>query len=329
MMDWFWLAVLAFTLAIYVALDGFDLGVGVLSGFIRDADLREEMVASISPVWDGNGTWLVTAGTVMFGAFPPVYSIVLSALYIPITCMLAGLVMRGIAIEFRHKANTSRWIWDILLVVGSFLTAFMQGVAVGTYAQGFPTAHMQFIGTGFEWASSFSLWCGAGLTLGYMLLGASWLVLKGENRLADFGRAGVRALAPVVILFAGSIFVITLMTYQQVENRWLTYPALFVLPVLAFMSFGGARITANNGASHSPYRFVVAGCVMLLLTLAVSYLPYVVPFALTLTEAAAPRVSQQFMFWGIGLFVLPLVVGYTFVSYSVFKGKVSRDQAYH
>jgi len=329
MLQWFWLVVLAFALAVYLALDGFDLGVGILSGLIGDAELRDEMVASISPVWDGNGTWLVTAGTILFGAFPPVFAILLSALYIPLAGMLAGLILRGVALEFRHKAERSRWIWDLLLCAGSLLATFMQGVAVGAYAQGLPVTKMHFSGTGMEWCSSFPLWCGVGLVLGYMLLGAGWLVLKGYGRLSAFGHAAVQALVPMVVLITASILVITLMTQPEIGTRWFSNPILLVLPALGLLSFGGAWVTSRHSAALHPYVFSVLGCVLILLMLVASCLPYVVPFALTLSEAAAPPASQSFMFWGIGLFVLPMVVGYTWVSYSVFRGKVSRDQAYH
>jgi cytochrome d ubiquinol oxidase subunit II len=326
MLNWFWVAELAFALVAYLILDGFDLGVGVLSAFAGSA--RDEMVASISPVWDGNGTWLVIAGTILFGAFPFVYSILLPALYAPLSAMLAGLILRGVAIEFRHKAVRSRWVWDVMLFAGSLLAAFAQGVSVGAYAQGLPVDKLRYTGNGFEWCTAFPLWCGLGLVLGYALLGAGWLVLKGEGSLQHLGRVATSRLAPVTTLFVASILAATLCTEHTVETRWLAHPALFILPVVCVLALLYSPIAARRGGRAS-YVLAGIGCVSMLLMLAASYLPYIVPFDVTLSAAAAPPASQTFMFWGAGLFVLPLIVFYTSVAYSVFRGKVSKDQTYH
>lgn len=326
MLNWFWVAELAFALIAYVLLDGFDLGVGILTPFAGDA--RDEMIASISPVWDGNGTWLVIAGTILFGAFPSVYSILLPALYVPLSAMLFGLIMRGVAIEFRHKAHRSRWVWDVLLFAGSLLAAFAQGVAVGAYAQGLPVDNLRYVGNGFEWLSPLPLWCGLGLVLGYMLLGAGWLVLKGEGALQRTAGVAISRLAPMAMLVVASILAATLLTENAVKARWLDHPTLFALPVACLLTFLYAPVAARRGGRAS-YACVCVGCVSMLLMLAASYLPYIVPFDVTLSAAAAPPASQTFMFWGAGLFVLPLIVLYTFVAYSVFRGKVSNDQTYH
>ncbi|QUN32598.1 cytochrome d ubiquinol oxidase subunit II (plasmid) [Cupriavidus sp. KK10] len=328
MLNWFWLVELVVAVTAYVMLDGFDLGVGVLSGVARSNELRDGMVASISPVWDGNGTWLVIAGTILFGAFPPVYSILLPALYIPLSAMLAGLIMRGVAIEFRHRAVCSRWVWDMLLFIGSLLAAFMQGVSVGAYAQGLPVEHLRYTGNGLEWSAAFPLLCGLGLVLGYMLLGSGWLVLKGEGRLQRFGRNTLGWLTPLTLLVLAAIFVATLFEHRAIEARWYAHPVLDVLPLLCIAAFACAPVAARR-ASLSPYVLTVTGCVLLLLMLAASYLPYIVPFQVTLSAAAAPKASQTFMFWGAGLFILPLIVLYTCVAYSVFRGKVSSDHTYH
>ncbi|CAB3779473.1 Cytochrome bd-I ubiquinol oxidase subunit 2 [Paraburkholderia ultramafica] len=326
MLNWFWVAELAFALIAYLMLDGFDLGVGMLTAFAGGA--RDEMVASISPVWDGNGTWLVIAGTILFGAFPAVYSILLPALYVPLSVMLAGLIVRGVAIEFRHKAVRSQWVWNVLLFVGSLLAAFMQGVSIGAYAQGLPVDNLRYTGNGFEWCSAFPLWCGLGLVLGYTLLGAGWLVLKGQGAVQRIGRLAMSRLAPLTALFVASILATTLLTEHTVETRWFAHPALFVLPIACLLALLYAPVAARRGGQSS-YVFVGVGCVSMLLMLAASYLPYIVPFEVTLGAAAAPPASQTFMFWGAGLFVLPLIVLYTCVAYSVFRGKVSKNQAYH
>ncbi len=329
MLDWFWLVELAFALAAYIVLDGFDLGVGILSGFAPGASRRDEMAAAITPVWDGNGTWLVIAGTILFGAFPAVYSIAIPALYAPLSAMLAGLIMRGVALEFRHKAHSSRWVWNLLLFAGSLLAAFAQGVAVGTYAKGLPVVQMHYAGNGFEWATAFPLWCGLGAVLCYALLGAGWLVLKGETELRKFGCAALSRLTPITVVVVAAMFAATLVSHRVIAARWAVHPALFVLPALCVVTLVGAPLSARRGEGRTPFILVAASCALLLLMLVTSYLPYVVPFDLTLTQAAAPASSQTFMFWGGGLFVLPLIVAYTYVAYTVFRGRVSSDHAYH
>ncbi|MGF6552307.1 cytochrome d ubiquinol oxidase subunit II [Paraburkholderia youngii] len=329
MLDWFWLSELAFALAAYIVLDGFDLGVGILSGFAASTARRDQMVASISPVWDGNGTWLVIAGTILFGAFPSIYSIALPALYAPLSAMLAGLIMRGVAIEFRHKAHGSRWVWNVLLFAGSLLAAFAQGVALGAYAQGVPVENMHYTGNGFEWASAFPLWCGLGAVLSYGLLGAGWLVLKGEHDLRQFGCSALNRLTPMTVLVLAAMFAVTLFDHRMIEARWQLHPALFVLPLLSLATLVGLPLAARRGEGRTPFVLAALSCALLLVTLAASYLPYVVPFDLTIQQAAAPTSSQTFMFWGAGLFVLPLIVAYTYVAYTVFRGRVSSDHAYH
>jgi len=329
MLDWFWLVELAFALAAYIVLDGFDLGVGILSGVAASATRRDQMVASISPVWDGNGTWLVIAGTILFGAFPAIYSIALPALYAPLSAMLAGLIMRGVAIEFRHRAHGSRWVWNVLLFAGSLLAAFSQGVALGAYAHGVPVDQMRYTGNGFEWAGAFPLWCGLGAVLCYGLLGAGWLVLKGETDLRQFGCTALKRLTPLTVLVIAAMFVATLADHRVIEARWQLHPALYVLPVLSLATLFCLPLAARRGEGRTPFVLAALTCALLLVTLAASYLPYVVPFDLTIDQAAAPASSQTFMFWGGGLFVLPIIVAYTYVAYAVFRGRVSSDHAYH
>ena len=329
MLEWLWLAAFIFSLVAYVVLDGFDLGVGILSGFANRNGLREEMLATIAPVWDGNGTWLVIAGTILFGAFPPVYSIMLPALYAPLAAMLIGLIMRGVAIEFSHKAHRSRWVWNMMLFAGSLLAVFSQGVSVGTYAQGIPVSALRYVGNGFEWCRPFPLGCGMGLCVGYAALGAGWLMLKGERNLHAFGRAAGTFLTPLIVPVAASIFALTLVMHDSVRARWLAHPVLFVLPALAIFTLAAARGAMRRNAGGWPYLLTAASFVLLLVTLAASYLPYIIPFQVTLSDAAAPAASQKFMFWGAGLFVLPLIIFYTCVAYSVFRGKAGREHGYH
>jgi cytochrome d ubiquinol oxidase subunit II len=179
----FWLAVLAISILIYVLLDGLDLGVGILFGLTPDENWRRTMLSTVAPIWDGNETWLVVAGVVLWGAFPVVYATVLSAFYLPLLLMLAGLIFRGVAFEFRYKAERLRWIWDAGFAGGSLLAAFTQGAAVGALVEGLPVADNRFVGGAFGWLSPYALLCGVGLIIGYSLLGASWLVKKSDGEL--------------------------------------------------------------------------------------------------------------------------------------------------
>ena len=268
MLNWFWFAELAFALVAYVVLGGFDIGVGMLTAFAGSK--RDEMVASISPVWDGNGTWLVIAGTILFGAFPLVYSIALPALYVPLSAMLAGLVMRGVALEFRHKAVSSRWVWDLLLFVGSLLTALTQGICVGTYARGLPVEHLHYAGNGFEWCAVFPVLCGVGLALGYLLLGAGWLVLKGQGDLRYIGQRSMRDLTPLALLVAALILALTLLTEPTVQTRccsscpWLACWPWHVRPMQPSMTVvpptSGWAWVASRWCSCWPRRISLTSC---------------------------------------------------------------------
>lgn len=329
MMTYFWLAELAFALLAYIVLDGFDLGIGMLSGFAGDAQRRDAMFASISPVWDGNGTWLVIAGATLFGAFSNVYAVLLSAFYLPLAGMLIGLIARGVAIEFRHQTVRGRWMWDLCFFAGSLLAAFMQGAAAGAYAQGLPVQNMEFVGTGFEWASPFALWCGLSLALGYGLLGAGWLVLKTDGDVQAFGYVAIKRLLWMTLLAVASVFVATLASHPQVAARWHEHRALYVLPVIGVLTFAGIAYGQRNHSLRLSFCMTVLLFVASFLMLAASYLPYIVPFSVTLQAAATPESSQTFMFWGAGLFVMPLLIGYTWVSYTVFRGKVDEAHTYH
>ena len=174
----FWVSVLALSILLYVLLDGFDLGVGILFGLTRDEHRRRAMMSAVAPIWDSNETWLVVAGVVLWGAFPVVYATLFSALYLPLLLMLAGLILRGVAFEFRNKTQRLRWVWDAAFSGGSLVAAFMQGMMVGALVEGLPISYGEYSGGEFGWLSPFAVICGVGLSLGYTLLGACWLIRK-------------------------------------------------------------------------------------------------------------------------------------------------------
>ena len=204
----FWVALLAVSILVYLLLDGFDLGVGMLFGLTRSNADRDTMLSTVAPVWDGNETWLVVAGVILWGAFPLVYSTLLSAFYLPVVVMLLGLILRGVAFEFRHRATSpSRWIWDLSFVGGSLVASFMQGVTVGALVQGLKFTDGVYAGGVFGWLSPFSILCGIGLCLGYALLGACWLVQKCHSEVRDAARRQIPVLATAVLAFLIIVFV--------------------------------------------------------------------------------------------------------------------------
>ena len=327
----FWAGVLALGLALYVVLDGFDLGVGILFGFTRHEGVRRRMLSTISPVWDGNETWLVSGGTVLWAAFPIVYALILSAFYLPICLMLAALILRGVAFEFRQKAGERmRLVWDVGFAGGSLVAAFVQGAAVGALVRGLPVAaDGRFTGgSAFAWVSPFSLLCGLGLCLGDSLMGASWLVMKSTGPVRDRSYRAIPWLLAAVLLFLAFAFTAALHMDLPVMHRWIDRPWLAIFPAVGVL----AVIVIASGLRRRQDSRPFIGAVMIFLaafaTLAASFLPYIVPFSLTINEAAAPTRSLAFIFWGAGIVVLPLKLVYTVMVYTVFKGKVDAGSEY-
>jgi cytochrome bd ubiquinol oxidase subunit II len=327
----FWAAVLALGLALYVVLDGFDLGVGILFGFTRSEGVRRRMLSTISPVWDGNETWLLIGGTVLWAGFPIVYALILSAFYLPICLMLAALILRGVAFEFRQKAGERmRLVWDVGFAGGSLVAAFVQGAAVGALVRGLPVAaDGRFTGSGaFAWVSSFSLLCGLGLCLGDALLGATWLVMKSDGPVRDRSYRAIPWLLAAVLVFLAFAFTAALKMDIPVMHRWIDRPWLAIFPALGVL----AVTVIVSGLRRRQDSWPFAGAVTIFLaafaTLAASFLPYIVPFSLTINEAAAPTRSLAFIFWGAGIVVLPLTLLYTVMVYTVFKGKVDPGSGY-
>jgi cytochrome bd ubiquinol oxidase subunit II len=318
----FWVAVLATSILLYVLLDGFDLGVGMLFGLTRNEMRRRAMLSAVAPIWDGNETWLVVSGVVLWGAFPLVYAVLLSAFYLPVLVMLAGLILRGVAFEFRYKTERMRWIWDAGFAGGSLVAAFVQGMTVGALVEGLLIANGRYIGGDFGWLSPFALLCGLGLCLGYALLGACWLVNKGEGELRDAAYRLIPYLSAGLIVFLLVVFGYALAENLQVMARWLDRPYLFVFPVVGVIAAIGLAASVRWRWDAVPYTMVAVIFTAAFGTLAISFWPYMIPFSITIEQAAAPHSSLAFMFWGAGLFVFPLMLLYTVISYSVFRGKI-------
>lgn len=319
----FWAGLLALTMLLYVLLDGFDLGVGILFAF-ADEPNRRRMLSAISPVWDGNETWLVVTGTILFGAFPAAYAALLSAFYLPLVLMLCALILRGVAFEFRYKAIVGfRWFWDLGFSAGSFAATFVQGMTVGALVEGLPMRDGHYVGGTFGWFSPFAAFCGLGLVLGYSLLGASWLARKCEGQI----RERVYQLLPVltvgVIAFVAAAFVVALSMHLALMSRWLERSYLLIFPLIGAVSAIGLLRSVRRRDDLDPFRFSSLIFIAAFGTLAVSFWPFMIPFALTVQQAASPPESLNFIFWGAGLFVMPLTLTYTIVVYRLFRGKVA------
>jgi cytochrome bd ubiquinol oxidase subunit II len=317
----FWVSILAISVLLYVLLDGVDLGVGILFGLARGEEQRRVVLSAVAPIWDGNESWLVVTGVVLWGAFPIVYATLLSAFYLPLIFMLAGLILRGVAFEYRSKTQQMRWVWDVSFAGGSLIATFMQGITVGALVEGLPVANGQYSGGDFGWLTPFAALCGLGLCLGYALLGACWLVTKCEGEVRDMGYRQIRSLALGVLTFLVIVFGYALTEDLPILRRWIDLPYLFV-----FLAIGAvaAIMLAINVLSHNdrwPFYMVALIFASAFATLALSFWPYMIPFVITVDEAAAPRSSLMFMFWG-GVVVFPLMLLYTVISYSVFRGKV-------
>ena len=316
----FWLCVLALAILLYVLLDGFDLGVGILFGLARLEQRRSAMLSAVAPVWDGNETWLVVAGVVLWGAFPPVYATLLSAFYLPLLVMLAGLILRGVAFEFRYRTQRLRWIWDFGFAGGSVVAAFIQGMMVGALVQGLPVAGGRYTGGDFGWFSPFAILCGVGLCLGYALLGACWLVKKCDTDVRDSAYRAIPNLSLGLLAFLIVVFVYALVDHLQVMGRWLDRPYLFVFPVIGAVAAVVLAASVRGRRDEAPFYTVAVMFAAAFGTLAISFWPYMIPFVITYQQAAAPHSSLAFMFWGEGLFVLPLMLIYTIIGYRVFRG---------
>jgi len=319
----FWVAVLAISTLLYVLLDGFDLGVGILFGLTRSEARRRAMFAAVAPIWDGNETWLVVVGVILWGAFPFVYATLLSAFYLPLFLMLAGLILRGVAFEFRAKTERMRWIWDLGFAGGSFVAAFIQGLTVGALVEGLPIVRGQYAGGDFGWATPFAVLCGLGLCLGYALLGACWLVKKCEGDVRETAYRQIPYLAGGLLALLIVVFVYALGEHLQVMNRWLERPYLLVFPAIGLAAAVALATSLRRRRDATPFNMVALIFVSAFGTLAVSFWPYMIPYVITIEEAAAPHSTLAFMFWGEGLFVFPLMLVYAAISYRVFRGKVS------
>ncbi|MCO7517821.1 cytochrome d ubiquinol oxidase subunit II [Pseudomonas guariconensis] len=327
-----WGVIIAFGLMMYVIMDGFDLGLGILFPLISDSRERDVMMNTVAPVWDGNETWAVLGAAALYGAFPLAYSVILEALYLPLVLVLAGLIFRGVAFEFRFKAHPhKRHLWDKAFIGGSVLATFFQGVAIGTYISGIPVENRQFAGSALDWLAPFPLFCGVGLILTYALLGSTWLLIKTDGMLESRMRHYSRPLLYLLAIVIAVICAWTAWLHADIAQRWFAgshWVRSVVIATLAVLSVVLIQKTLRRHHSHLPFIGVVALVFLGYLGLAISIWPNIVPPGIDLWQAASPLSSQLFALIG-ALFIIPIILVYTFWSYHVFRGKVQAGDAYH
>jgi cytochrome d ubiquinol oxidase subunit II len=327
-----WAAIIFFSVFMYVVLDGFDLGIGMLYPFVPGRRERDTMMNSVAPIWDGNETWLVLGGEGLLAAFPIAYAVILPGLYLPLIFMLIGLIFRGVAFEFRFKANDrERPIWDLAFMGGSVTAAFFQGVSLGAFLSGIPVSGRSYAGGPLDWLAPFPLAAGCGVLIAYTLLGATWLIMKTEGELRERMVALAR---PFTLLLLGAICIVSVWTplsQHQVAERWFSFPNLLILspvPLLVAASAFWLLWSLKRDPHRKPFIAALALVLLGFCGMAISIWPHIVPPAITIWEAAAPRATQSFALVGT-LIVLPLILAYTAWSYYVFRGKVTNTEGYH
>lgn len=322
--------VIAFGIAMYVILDGFDLGVGILYLWMGNENDRQTSMASIAPVWDGNETWLVLGGAMLLAAFPVAYSVLLPAWYVPLILFLVALIFRGVAFEFRPQAK-SKWIWGIGFGVGSLVATMAQGAMLGSFVQGFDIRAGSYAGGTWGWLSPFSVMTSMGLVAGYALLGATWLIYKTEGALQNWCYKISRHLALIVFGFIVLVSLWTPLIQSEIAARWFSWPNMVFLAIVPFVTTltGGLLWQSlTRRREFAPFVYAVLLFLLGYLGLAISTWPYAVPRAITVWEAAASPATQIFILIGVGL-LLPLVLGYTIHVYRVFRHKTDSGWHYH
>lgn len=325
-----WFALIMTAVLLYVILDGFDLGIGVLFPFAPSDQCRDRMMNSIAPFWDGNETWLVLGGGGLFAAFPLAYAVLMPALYIPVIIMLLGLIFRGVAFEFRFKAVASRRLWDFAFHFGSLVAVFMQGAILGAVVQGVAVDGRQFAGSSFDWLNAYSVMTGLALIFGYALLSATWLIMKTEDVTQAWARKVAAYVLGYVGLFLAIVSISMPMMNADVARLWFSLPNLYYLfpvPLVTVILFVLIWRDLRLGSEYRPFFLSIGIFLMGYIGLGISLWPWIVPFAITFRQAAAAPESQSLLLVGT-VVMLPVVLAYTGYCYYLFRGKASHESAY-
>jgi cytochrome d ubiquinol oxidase subunit II len=312
---------MAFALTLYVVLDGFDLGVGILLLFQPAISSRNHMVDSITPTWDGNETWIIMAGVTLLAAFPTAYSILLPAFYLPVILMLLALGFRGVSFEFRVQSNRHRHAWDVAFAIGSLIAAFMQGALLGGLVQGVTVQNQQFAGSVLNVFRPLPILSGIALPFGYAVLGGGWLKLKSSLSMQPFATRSILVAAPLFAVLFGMVAMYAGAIQPGVRSRWASHEIAFTC-VVGLFTLVTAMLMALAKRSRPALPLLLGLCLFLISMAGVALVlfPDVVPFNLSLWDAASSSTSQQFVLIGAA-FVTPVVLAYSAFAYWIFRGR--------
>ena len=326
-----WAGLIAFAVLAYVVLDGFDLGVGILFPFAKTTHDRDVMMNSVAPVWDGNETWLVLGGGGLMAVFPLAYAVVFPALYVPLMAMLIGLVLRGVAFEFRWRTRRGQFLWDIAFSGGSMIAATAQGLSVGALVQGIPMLGRAYAGGWWNWLTPFSILTSIAVVMGYALLGSTWLVMKTNGMLQEKSRHQALITGVATLVLIGLVSLWTPFLNPEYFARWFAWPTIVfsaVVPLLVAACAYGLYTGLRDNRDYRPFLSSLGIFILCFAGLGISFYPNIVPPGLSIWDAAAPDKSLRFL--GVGMLIMmPLILAYTAYSYWVFRGKVDPDEGYH
>jgi cytochrome d ubiquinol oxidase subunit II len=326
-----WGGLIALAVLIYVLLDGFDLGIGILFPFLGDDHARDIAMTSVAPVWDGNETWLILGGGGLFAVFPLAYSILMSAMYAPVIALLLGLVLRGVAFEYRWRTNRGRFLWDWSFTIGSLTATLSQGIILGALVQGIPVEGRAYAGGWWDWLTPFSLATGVALVAGYGLLGSTWLIMKTEDRLQRRARSLARAIAFAMLALIAVIAAWTVALQPAYLERWISYPAMFIVapvPLLLVASWFSLLTGLKRKREAQPFLSTLALFSLCYIVLTISFFPHLIPPSVSIWDAAGPDKSLSFLLAG-AVILLPIILFYTGYAYRSFHGKVVDAGGYH
>jgi cytochrome d ubiquinol oxidase subunit II len=327
-----WGFIIATAIFVYVFLDGFDLGIGILFPFAPSDKCRDRMMNSIAPFWDGNETWLVLGGGGLFAAFPLAYAILLPAFYMPIILMLLGLILRGVAFEFRFKSEEhARRLWDYAFHIGSLTATFCQGAILGAFIQGVEVQGRNFSGGPFDWVSGYSMMIGMALIAGYSLIGATWLVMKTEDITQEWARKTASYVLGFVGFFLLMVSIGMPLHFEYIQKFWFSTPTFYYLlplPIITVAAFILLwRDLHQKKHENRPFFTSIFIFLTAYIGLSISIYPWIIPFHFTLWDAASSGPGLSLMLVGV-VPMLPLILGYTGYCYYIFRGKSSHEHGY-
>ena len=327
-----WVGIIGLSVLIYVVMDGFDLGIGILFPFVKHKEERDVMMNTVAPVWDGNETWMVLGGAGLFAAFPLAYATLLSAFYLPIILMVISLIFRGVAFEFRFKAHHSQYLWDYAFIGGSILTSFLQGIILGAYIQGVQTTQGLFTGHAFDWLSPFSIFTGIAVVVMYAALGCGWLILKTDHQLQDMMYKLMPKLTMGLLFIFAGISLYTPLIHPDIASRWFSWPNLLYfspVPILVLICVFLILKACRHQQDFKPFIYTLALVFLAFTGFVISLWPNIIPPSVTIWQAASPYSSQLFTLIG-ALILIPIIISYTILAYWVFRDKVRiGDEGYH